>query len=292
MRKIGVALVSLFCFSAPALAVPQAVVDIVQMPAWLDRGGVSRPLAVDMAVKNGDRIRTGRDARVTLKIAEGSTIRLGENAALGFYSLSLRPERLFKGALDVQGGAVRFTTDALKSTRSRRDLSVRAGALTAVPAESGVADLWARTDAERDRVLLVEGRIAVRSGGETVEMAQPMSFLAAPKNAALLPAAQADPGQWAQWLRETEVQPGDGAARRGGRWKVLLASADSEREALLAYDKARAAGYAAQIRPRAGRAGGQWNYEVLLAHLPSEQEAGVVARRVGAELGFKAAPTR
>lgn len=293
MRKVRAGLVSLFCFCAPAFAVPQAVVDTVQMPAWLDRAGRSLPLAVGMEVKNGDRIRTGRDARATLKLAEGSTVTLGQNAALGFYSLSLRPERLFKGAIDLREGAVRFTTDALKSLRSRRDLSLRVGAFTAAPgADSGGADLWAKTDAERDQVLLIEGKIGVRHAGETVEMEQPLSSWVAPRNAALLPVAPADPEQWQRWRRETEVLSGDGAARRGGRWKVLLARAGSEREALLAYDKARAAGYAAQIRPRAAGERGQWHYEVLLAQLPSEQEAAVMARRVGADLGFEAAPTR
>lgn len=287
MRKVRCLLLSLFC--APALAVPQAVVETVQMPAWRDRAGLSQPLAVGMEVKNGDRIRTGRDARAYLKLAEGSTVKLGENAVLGFHSLSLRPERAFKGALDVLGGAFRFTTDALAGRRSSRELSIRVGAVTA-----GIrgTDLWGKSDRERDLILLVEGKIGVRHAGETIEMEQPLTYFVAPRNAAALPVAPADPEQFKRWARETEVLSGDGAARRGGRWKVLLARADSEKGALAAYDKARAAGYAAQIRPRLAGEGGQWAYEVLLAQLPSEQEASVMAKRIRADLGFEAAPTR
>ena len=291
MRKFIAGLISLFC--TQTFAVPQAVVDTVQMPAWLDRAGVSRPLAVGMEVKNGDRIRTGREARAILRLAEGSSVKLGQNATLGFYSLSLRPDRLFKGAVDLQGGAMRFTPDAQKSAQSSRDLSVRAGALTAVyAADSAGGDLWAKTDAERDQVLLIAGRMAVRYAGETIEMEQPLSSLIAPKTAALQPVAPANPEQGRLWIRETEVLAGDGAARRGGKWKVLLARAASEREALSAYDQARSAGFAAQIRPRAAGERGQWNYEVLLTQLASEQEASAMARRVGANLGLVAAPTR
>ena len=291
MRKFIAGLVSLFC--TQTFAVPQAVVDTVQMPAWLDRAGMSRPLAVGMEVKSGDRIRTGRDARAILRLAEGSSVKLGQNAALGFYSLSLRPERLFKGALDVQGGAMRFTPAAQQSARSSRDLSVRVGALTAAyAAESTGSDLWAKTDAERDQILLIAGRIAVRHAGETIGLEQPLSSLVAPKSVAILPVVPADPEQWPLWTRETEVLAGDGATRRGGKWKVLLARAGSEKEALAAYDQARAAGYAAQIRPRAAGERGQWNYEVLLAQLASDREASAMARRVGADLGLAATPLR
>ncbi len=288
MRKVRSGLLVLLFFCAPAFAVPQAVVDTVQMPAWLDRAGASQPLAVGMEVKNGDRIRTGRDARAYLKLAEGSTVKLGENATLGFYSLSLRPDRAFKGALDVAAGAFRFTTDALLRMRGSRDLSIRVGTVAA-----GIrgTDLWGKSDTERDLVLLIEGKIEVRHAGETVDMEQPLMVFVAPRNAPSLPVAPVDPQQFKLWARETEVLPGDGAASRGGKWKVLLARLDSEKEALAAYDKARAAGYAAQIRPRsAGER--QWSYEVLLAQLPSEQEASVAAKRVRTELGFEATPTR
>jgi hypothetical protein len=94
-------------------------VDALVTPAWIERHGQTQPLAVGMAVANGDRIRTGDGARVYLKLAEGSTVKLGADATLSFFSRSLRPQRDFKGALDVLAGAFRFTTDALQRVRSR-----------------------------------------------------------------------------------------------------------------------------------------------------------------------------
>lgn len=282
--KVGLLLA---CAGMPVLAASQAVVEMVQMPAWLERAGRSQPLAVDMEVKNGDRIRTGAGARAYLKLAEGSTVKLGENAALGFYSRSLNPERVFKGALDVFKGVFRFTAAA--GMRSR-DLSIRVGTTTAGIGGMDGADLWGKSDAERDLILLIEGKIVLSHGGETVAMEQPMTFFVAPKNAAPPPVAAVDPEQFKSWARETEAAPGDGTTRRGGKWKVLLARAGSEVEALAVYDKARAAGYAAQIRPRGADGGKQWVFDVLLAQLASEQEAVVVANKINSQLGYPAEP--
>lgn len=286
--RLGWALAFFFC--APAFAVPQAVVERVQMPAWLDRAGVSQPLAVGMAVNNGDRIRTGAKARAYLKLAEGSTVKLGERAAFLFYSRSLRPAQAFRGAFDVVRGAFRFTTGALARLRASRDIDIRVG--TATVGIRGT-DLWGKSTADRDLVVLIEGEIEVRHAAQSLTMTQPMSLFVAPRNAPPLPVAPVDPGQFRIWARETEILPGDGAAKRGGRWTVRLASVADETAALAVYDRARTAGYAAQIRPRAtaGKAG-KWSYEILLAHLASEQDAAVLARRVGVELGYAAVPTR
>jgi len=282
-------------FAWPALAAGQviqhsvspATVETVQMPAWLERDGRTQPLAVGMAVINGDKIRTGAQARVYLGIAEGSTVKLGENAVLHFYSRSLKPASNFRGALDVLTGAFRFTTHALQRVRSQRDVAIRIGTATA-----GIrgTDLWGKSDAVRDLILLIEGNIEVRHAGATFEMAEPLTYFSAPRNAPPQALTKVDPESFKQWARETEVLPGDGAASRGGRWNVLLAQVARQHEALEAYDKARGAGYAAQVRVRpvvAGN-GGPWRYEVVLAQLASEQEAAVVANRVNAQLGFAA----
>jgi hypothetical protein len=106
-----------------------------------------------------------------------------------------------------------------------------------------------------------------------------------------------DPVQFMQWARETEVLPGDGAAQRGGRWRVLLTHVGSGREALDVYDAGSNAGYAAQIRVLPAGAGKlekgeRWDYEVLLAQLASEQEAVVVAKKIKLQLGFEAVPAK
>lgn len=294
------------CFAMPLLAAnsaaaqtviqtaTQADIEAVQMPAWLVREGRVQPLAVGMEVKHGDRIRTGGAARVYVMLAEGSSVKLGENAELGVYSRSLKPASSFKGALDVVKGAFRLTTGVLRKVRGQREIDVRVGTATA-----GIrgTDLWGKSDAERDLILLIEGRIEIRHAGQTLEMAEPLTYFAVPKNAPTPAVASVDPEQFKLWARETEILPGDGSAQRGGLWRVLLGRVGSEREALVLYDRARNAGYAAQIKvlPAGGGKfdkGGEWEYEVVLPQLASEQEAMVVARKVKLQLGFEAVPAK
>lgn len=278
--------------------VRHATIETVQMPAWLERDGRTQPLAVGMEVRNGDKIRTGAQARAYIGLAEGSTVKLGENTLLHFHSRSLKPTSNFKGALDVVKGAFRFTTQAVQRMRSQRDITIRVGTATAAPVvNSGGTDLWGKSDASRDLILLIEGTIDVRHVGatSTFEMAEPLSYFSVPRNAPPQALSRVDPESFKQWARETEVLPGDGAAQRGGKWNLLLARAGQQVEALAVYDKARSAGYAAQIRVRAAAAdkpdkGEQWNYEVVLAQLGSEQDAAVLAAKVKAQLGFDAVP--
>jgi len=285
------------CFATPIHAAAiQADIEAVQMPAWLVRDGRAQPLVVGMTVKNGDRIRTGAAARVYVKLAEGSIVKLGEQADLGFYSRSLKPASSFKGALDIPKGAFRFTTGALQ--RGQREVAIRVGTATAAPlANSGGTDLWGKSDAERDLILLVEGRIELKHDDKTLEMAAPQTYFAAPRNASPQPLMPVDPQQFKIWARATEMLPGDGMTQRGGLWRVLLARVGSQQAALAIYDTARSAGYAAQIKVLSAgggksEKGGEWDYQIVLAQLASEQEALVVAQKIRQQLGFEAVPTK
>jgi septal ring-binding cell division protein DamX len=81
--------------------------------------------------------------------------------------------------------------------------------------------------------------------------------------------------QLAEWARQTEIGAGKGAARRGGKWKVELLSADKQNAALDVYEQVRAAGYAAEIFPTLK--GGKRLYVVVIGNLPSKQEAQALA---------------
>ena len=300
MQRIRCFLLGIFV--TPAFAAGQPVaqpvgvasIETLQMPGWLERDGRTQPLALGIKVRNGDKIRTGAEARVYLKLADGSTAKLGEQATLNFYSRSLKPASNFKGALDVVRGAFRFTTDRLPRMHTQRQIAIRIGTATA-----GIrgTDLWGKSDSRRDLIALIAGNIKVRHAGATFEMAEPMTYFAVPRNAPPEPLTRIDPETFRQWARETEILPGDGAAQRGGTWNVLLARVGQQSEALLAYDKARNAGYAAQVRVRPGGTGKpdqseQWSYEVILAQLADEREAVVVANRIKAQLGFEAFPAK
>jgi hypothetical protein len=145
-----------------ALAAPAAVVDAVQMPAWVERAGKAMPAAPGMELIATDTLRTGAGARLYIKLAEGSIVRLGENARLQL--LDLVPERsgLVKGVLDVLSGAFRFTTEAAAKPRPR-DFKLRVSTVTI-----GIrgTDLWGRSTPQDEIVCLIEGKIEIGAADE------------------------------------------------------------------------------------------------------------------------------
>ena len=281
-NRLFAALASLvLLLPAPAVLVAAAAtVEVVQSPAWRDRGGVTEPLAPGMELANGDVLRTGQGARAYLMLAEGSRVKLGETARFTLFSRSLQPDRVFRGALDVLAGAFRFTTGKLAKA-GPRDVAIRVG--TATVGIRGT-DLWGKTDLDGDLVALLEGRIEITRAGQSTELAQPWTFFDAPRGQAAEVKAL-DPEVFNKLARQTEIQAGDGASRAGGKWRVLAAVAGTEAAAVELYDQVREAGFAARIQPR--RAEGGWRYEVLLRGFSSADEAAVAAARLTAATGLK-----
>ena len=271
----GFALMLLLAAQLAAAAAPAAVVEAVQMPAWVERGVSRIPLAPGMELRDLDRLHTGAHSKLLLKMREGSSVKLGENGTLLLDRMHEDRNRVFAAVMNVFKGAFRFTTDALESQR-RRNIRISIATVTA-----GIrgTDLWGKAASDKDIVCLIEGRIEVQRGEEQpFQMDQPLSFYIAPKNKPALPVAPVDPEQLRQWAAETEIAPGAGAARRGGKWQVIVASAGTQGDALGLYDALRAAGYAADIRPRP--VAGKYIYDVRLAQLPSKREAEVLAASI------------
>jgi hypothetical protein len=263
-----------------AFAAPNAVVEAVQMPAWVERSAGRVPLAPGMELENGDKVRTGANSRLLLRTADGSAVKLGENASLLLNGMQQQKDGVFVAALAVGEGAFRFTTDIFAKIRGKRLVNVSVATVTI-----GVrgTDLWGKSAPNRQVVCLIEGRIDVTPPGEQpINMDQALQFYVR-DNDKSLPVAAVDAKQLAQWATETEVAAGAGAARRGGKWKVVLGTADTQADALKLYDDVRNAGYAAEIRPVL--AGDKRSYNVRLANLPSRDEAQALAARLKGSMG-------
>ncbi len=285
MRWARAILGAVLLAAAPVLAAPAAMVEGVQMPAWVERAGIGGarrlPLAPGMELRGGDELRTGVGARVYVKLAEGSLVKLGENASLRI--LEVAPERggFFKAALHVLEGAFRFTTDVLAQQR-RREVSIRVATVTA-----GIrgTDLWGKSAPEREIVCLIEGRIEVGAEGEApVLMSEPRQFYQRLKGQTQ-PVGFVDPVQLAQWARETELAEGRGATRSDGRWKLTLASAATQAEALEVYDRLRDAGYAAEIFPT--KDNGARVYLVRISRLATKEDAEALAEQLRGTAGVE-----
>ena len=227
---------------APAADATLSVEGAVS-PAWVERAGSTErvPLEVGMTLRNQDRVVTGAGSRALLKLADGSAVKLGENAVVNLDGLaekqSDRARKLVMASLDVARGAFRFTTGIFSRQAFDRDVRIRVATVTA-----GIrgTDLWGKSDDQRDLVCLLEGRISV-SHAQTGEitMSEPLAFFVAPRQQAPLPVGKADAAQMQLWAAETELGTVAGGAQRGGRFRVEVGTAPDQQAALRDYDAVR-----------------------------------------------------
>jgi hypothetical protein len=237
--------------AAPVFSATITVEGVVS-PAWVERAGAGRvPLEVGMTLENTDKVHTGRNSRALLRIADGSAVKLGEDAVLGLDGLSDRKDerarRLVTASLDVVRGAFRFTTGIFGKGQAGRDVRIRFATVTA-----GVrgTDLWGKSETKQDLVCLIEGRISVNHAqtGEFT-MSEPLAFFVAPRQAKPLPVGIVDKRQLEEWAKETELDTAAGGARRGGGFAVIASVSPDQESALRDYDTLRNAGFPATIRP-------------------------------------------
>jgi hypothetical protein len=92
-------------FAGAAAAADTLTVEAVVSPAWLEHaGGAREPLVPGANLRDGDRVLTGSGARALLRMAEGSAIKLGENAHFDVERLADKggaADRVVSGVLNV-----------------------------------------------------------------------------------------------------------------------------------------------------------------------------------------------
>ena len=250
-----------------------ATIEAVQVPAWLDRGGLTVPAAPGTELQAGDTLRTGSGARLLLKLSEGSVVKLGENAQFTLESAD-RKNKVFQAALSVLNGAFRFTTAALAKSQPR-DVQVKVARNFTIGIRG--TDLWGRGREDKDIVCLIEGKIDVTGNdSKTEKLDQPLQFFRSTRTAPPEPVALLEAKQLEIWAAETEITPGKAAIGKG-TWKVIISGPASREAAQAANRKLRAAGYPAEKNGDAS---------VVIGHLNGEAEAKDLADRLVAEFGF------
>ena len=280
--KCGLLVLGLFT-ALTAAAAPNAVVEAVLAPAWVERGERRLPLAPGMQLENRDRVQTGKGARAVIQLADGSAVKFGENVNAAVNAMKQGENGVFAAALDVSQGAFRLTTDAAQKNERQRAINIRAGTVNI-----GIrgTDVWGRANAEKDFVCLLEGHIAVSHPlGEPGELTEALRSYGADKGQAPAAVATVDKGQLATWVRETELEYGVGTQQTGGRWALSFGRLDKD-GALTLHDQLSAAGYAGRIRPV--RVPGGYLYELRLEQLVTEREAQALAEKLARELKLPA----
>ncbi len=250
------------------------VVDGVQSPAWLDRGGLSVPVSAGIALQAGDILRTGSGARLLLKLDEGSLVKLGENARFTIEKAQAKGG-VYEAALNVAAGAFRFTTQAASRT-NERDVSIKLGMNATIGLRG--TDLWGRGREDKDIVCLIEGKIDVTgNNGRTLRLDQPRQMFSSARNMPPEPVITIDVQQLSAWAVETEIEYGKGS-KVSGEWKVIVEGFSSRDEARAATRKLRENGYPAENTA---------NNTVTIDKFDTELAARLLAIQLRVGSGFK-----
>ncbi len=267
-------------------APPDAEVEALQMPAWLTRDGKRQPLALGAQLKNGDIITTGEGSRVLLRLAEGSVVKLGENARFDLNGMSQTrdgKQQRFSASLGVQQGAFRFTTSPEAKSQSTRSIDVKFPTVTASIVGT---DIWGKSTTDQEIVALIDGKINVARKGEAlITMTEAKTVYVAPRDGPPPPVTAITLAQLNAFAQETELQPGAGVAGRGGNYKIYAARTPNQEEALAVYERLRDAGYAAAIQPAVS--GGKQIYQVRIVGILSEADGVAVAVKLRVQLGLR-----
>src|SRR6185436_5955250 len=268
----------LMAAAVPAQAAPEAVVEGVQLPAWIIRDGKREPLTAGTTLKAWDEIATGTGSRLLLRLADGSEVKLGENGWVQIAELAQsQAKNLLRATLKVFSGAFRFTSAPQPSAESEVEVQS-----ATVIARLTAADIWGKKLSDHEVLVLINGKVSVarvapKSAEPPLEMNDALTFLQAPRSGA----GKIEPVQIEQlkvWAAETEIPDGGGALRRGGLWKLNLAKYANQIEALSLYDSLRREGYPAHIEKQARDQGA--TYQVRIAGFPSELEANLLGARL------------
>ncbi len=277
---------ALLALAAPPQGVEAAAawVESVQVPAWIVRNGNRLPVNAGLPLEAGDILTTGPKARLLLRLAEGSLVKLRPNAELRLQALKppSAPGGLFEGLLDVVKGAFRFTTTLLSKAHRRR-LDVRISNVTA-----GIrgTDVWGKAAPDKDIVCLIEGEISVQRGDDAaITMSDPLSFFVAPKGQPPLPVRPVDPDQLRRWARETDIEERGPALTVDGAWTVYLESLSTRESAARSRATLEDRGFPVTIQT--AQVGDKTFYRVALAGFRNWQGAVAFKDDIADDLGFR-----
>src|SRR5262249_30562695 len=109
-------------------------------------------------------------------------------------------------------------------------------------------DVWGKAFDDRDLVCLLEGKVQVSAEGHPeVTLDQPLDFFQKPLGGTPQ-VSRVDQKQVDLWARETEIEPGAGAARVGGNWRVVAGRYEKRDTAQRLARDLRARGFPARVR--------------------------------------------
>ncbi|AOW13189.1 hypothetical protein LPB072_10310 [Hydrogenophaga crassostreae] len=276
-------LIALFgALSPPAQAATKdAVIEAVQLPAWVERNGQRRAARPGDKLLVNDTAVTAESSRMLLRLPDRSVIKLGEKTEFRIETLAAKQQGFAgpshtQSALRLITGVFRYATDyTSKALGNTRDISLQ---MTTATVGIRGTDFWSMTDADHDAVCLFEGSVAVeRDSREDILLDKPGAFWVIRTNQPEQAAGQASPDALQKFIAQAELKPGSGVLLQGGRWRTVAALLPSGSAAADLRTRLQTAGYPAEIL------GKQGHYEVRINDLATELDAQAVLERLKAD---------
>jgi hypothetical protein len=283
--KLGLIIALIAFGNITVNAAPIAIVEELQMPAWLERGQQRIPLRAGMQLKEFDNLETGDTGRLVALFADGSLLEVGERSRITIERLTAtrEPEAItFQAFLDVAKGSFHYSAhDTVRTTH--RDVGIRISS-TMINVRQP-ADICGQSNLEVELVCLIAGTVTVSHPAvASFVMDKPRTVFVAPKSGAPAPVAAADPELFKAWTDATKLIAERGITVPDGGWIVQLATTNDERAANILARRFWQAGYAASIQPI--DSGDRTLYRLRVDRFDSELEARGFAARMQGQLGI------
>lgn len=196
-----------------------AKVESLQLPVWVERGGIKTGVKAGWALYAGDRLMTGATGRLSLTLVGDARLMLSGNAAMEFTDAKAAVEEaasLFK----VSRGAFQFTAPVI--SRPEGTLLILG---TKINTTVFGGQVWGRVNFNRGLLVLMAGSVEV-SGPKfaAVRMTKPESVMVITEGGRAQPVIPVAKEKLAQWLGQVQPVARQPALTAGGLWDVSLGS--------------------------------------------------------------------
>lgn len=226
MTRFPLTLLILLSISSAAFAESLISVKALNYPVWAERGDTIVPLSPGSDLEEADIINTGNRGRAWLSMADGSVIKLGENANFRIGKAGYTEENgesVLDAVFDVVKGAFRFTTGFFNPLRtSSHRVSMNVGTMTA-----GIrgTDIWGKSTDEEAFIALIEGSIEIISDGSpATTLDEPLSLYRKATDQIADPVTTVSMETVLSLAPETELSDTAGIASSEGSFDLVLMS--------------------------------------------------------------------
>lgn len=265
----------------PRPALPRAmVVDAVQMPAWIRKGAVRRPVSPGDTLATGDEVQTASGGALLLTLPNGSQARLAQRTRLGIRWLDTQEEggTLMRARLQLLDGSLRVSTPAPAQAAVQHEVEI---SLRTANISVRSADVLAMSDVEHDAACLFEGSAGVtsREQGELL-LDKPAAYWSRYADRPPQAVATVSPEEVVRFKASTDLRPGWGIAVQGALWRVVAVATPSRETATAVARRLVEAGFPAIVVSRAA-------LEVRINGLSTQVDAAAVLEKMAAIEGVR-----